>query len=82
MIVEIDGATHSTDDERARDGRRTRFLAEQGHRVLRFTNESVFENIDGVLEEILRALGERLSPDLSPQERGEEKGRGALNAPR
>ena len=41
LVVEIDGATHSTDEEIAADGRRTEFLEEHGFRVIRFTNEAV-----------------------------------------
>jgi very-short-patch-repair endonuclease len=59
LIVEIDGATHSTDAEIARDARRTRYLASDGYRVIRFSNERVFENVDGVMEEILRELENR-----------------------
>jgi very-short-patch-repair endonuclease len=56
LIVEIDGATHSTDAELAADGRRTKLLAAEGYRVLRVTNVEVFKNLDGVLETILTWL--------------------------
>jgi very-short-patch-repair endonuclease len=59
LIVEVDGATHSTDEELAYDARRTRFLEAQGYRVLRFYNVSVYENLDGVAETILAALEKR-----------------------
>jgi very-short-patch-repair endonuclease len=35
LIVEVDGGTHSTDRETARDARRERYLQQQGFRVLR-----------------------------------------------
>lgn len=35
LIVEVDGETHSTDEERAHDARRTAHLAGTGWRVLR-----------------------------------------------
>ena len=38
------------------DGQRTEKLEAQGCRVLRFWNNEVFRNIQGVLETILRAL--------------------------
>lgn len=69
LVVEIDGATHSTDEEIASDRRRTRFLEEQGWRVVRFTNEAVYESVEGVLELILIEL--RLSRD---QIRGQSPG--------
>ena len=55
LVIEIDGATHSSEEEIARDARRTTFLEGLGYRVLRFSNEQVFENI-AALEEILRVL--------------------------
>jgi len=59
LVVEIDGATHSTDEEIARDRRRTAFLEAQGYRVARFANAQVFENVEAVVDEIARALAER-----------------------
>jgi very-short-patch-repair endonuclease len=52
LIIEVDGATHSTDEELARDAARTAALAAQGFALLRFTNDEVFHNLDGVLETI------------------------------
>ena len=51
-IVEVDGATHSTDEEIARDAARSAALAAQGFDILRFTNEDVYGNLVGVLETI------------------------------
>ncbi len=56
LVVEIDGATHSTEDEIQKDARRSVFIAEIGYRILRFQNAEVFENIDGVCETIFFAL--------------------------
>jgi very-short-patch-repair endonuclease len=58
LVIEIGGATHSSEQEIASDKRRTRFLEEQGFSVIRFTNEAIFESIDGVLETILTRLEE------------------------
>jgi very-short-patch-repair endonuclease len=52
LIVEVDGATHSTDEEIARDSERSAALAGQGFDVLRFTNDEVYRNLSGVLETI------------------------------
>jgi very-short-patch-repair endonuclease len=56
MVIEVDGATHGTDEEVARDAARSAALAAQGYDVLRFTNEDVFRNLDGVLETIYMRL--------------------------
>jgi len=58
LIVEIDGATHSMEDEIARDARRTAFLRAQGYRVIRFSNAQVFENVGAIVDEIARVLAE------------------------
>jgi very-short-patch-repair endonuclease len=59
LIVEVDGATHSTDVELASDARRSGFLGTQGYAVLRVHNAEVFENLEGVLETILARLERR-----------------------
>jgi very-short-patch-repair endonuclease len=48
----VDGATHWTDEELARDAARTTALAGQSFAILRFTNDEVFRNLEGVLETI------------------------------
>ena len=55
LIVEVDGATHSSHTELAHDQARTAYLETQGFRVLRIWNTEVFTNRDGVLETILLA---------------------------
>jgi very-short-patch-repair endonuclease len=52
LVIEVDGATHSTDEEIARDARRDAVLRSHGDTVLRFGNVEVFENLEGVLETI------------------------------
>ncbi|WP_374332999.1 endonuclease domain-containing protein [Aestuariivirga sp.] len=66
LIVEVDGATHSTPDEVARDRARTDFLEAQGYRVLRFHNDEVINGMDEVLTIIGSALARVPSPPPSP----------------
>jgi very-short-patch-repair endonuclease len=58
LVIEIDGATHSKEAEITHDLRRTAFLEAHQYRVVRFTNEQVFENVAAVLDQILRLLDE------------------------
>jgi very-short-patch-repair endonuclease len=58
LIIEVDGATHSTDAELARDAKRTRFFESQNYRVIRFTNADVYDDIESVTNTILAALDE------------------------
>ncbi len=52
VIVELDGGQHSE----AKDAPRTAFLESSGYRVLRFWNNDVVENIDGVADTLLAVL--------------------------
>ncbi len=52
LIIEVDGEIHDYTQEE--DAIRQEFLESQGLRVIRFRNEEVLGNIDGVLEEIAR----------------------------
>jgi very-short-patch-repair endonuclease len=55
LVVELDGGQH--DDAKAQDDRRTQWLKGKGYRVVRFWNNEVLQNLDGVLSAILSALG-------------------------
>ena len=56
FIIEVDGATHSTERELEKDAERTSHLAELGHRIVRFQNEEILHGLDGVLVRIREAL--------------------------
>ena len=51
LIVELDGSQHAA--QREADSERTRRIEAQGYRVIRFWNNELTENLDGVLETIL-----------------------------
>ena len=63
LIVEIDGGEH--DRSSPREAERSGFLQNQGYRILRFWNNEVLANIDGVHERIAEELG-RLTPHPNP----------------
>jgi very-short-patch-repair endonuclease len=54
LLVELDGGQHA--DDSANDQERSSFLEKRGYRVLRFWDNEVLENMDAVLEVIVRAL--------------------------
>ena len=54
LIVEVDGGQHAESES---DRRRTRFQEAEGYRVIRFWNNDVLRNTDGVLMRICEALG-------------------------
>ena len=72
LVVELDGAQHAEDEARRHDDVRTVFLEEHGYRVMRFWNNEVFENLEGVCETILAATGYLVDPlTPTPLPRGE-----------
>ncbi|HET6913368.1 MAG TPA: endonuclease domain-containing protein [Rhodanobacteraceae bacterium] len=58
LIVEVDGGQHTNE----MDAARTAFLRCAGFRVLRFWNNQIFQEMDGVLDAIWRALAEDAPP--------------------
>ncbi len=81
LIVEIDGATHSTQEELLRDSFREQNLRAMGFDILRFQNAEVFENLEGVAETIrlkVRELRPRVDDRAqdSPPPCGEGLGEG------
>jgi very-short-patch-repair endonuclease len=54
LVIEVDGEIHDYTQEE--DAIRQEFLESQGLRVIRFRNQEVLGNIDGVVEEIARWL--------------------------
>jgi very-short-patch-repair endonuclease len=57
LVVEVDGATHGSSDEIARDEHRDERLVLHGYRVMRIANEDLRNNLDRVLDAILSELG-------------------------
>ena len=57
LVVEVDGGQHA--DQVDADAKRTAVLSKFGYRVIRFWNNDVLENTQGVLESILATLEEK-----------------------
>jgi very-short-patch-repair endonuclease len=53
LVIEVDGGQHA---ENAADEARTRWIEKRGYRIIRFWNNDVLGNTDGVLLSILDAL--------------------------
>ena len=56
LVIEIDGGYHLEGEQPQRDAERTAELAEEGFRVLRFSNEEVLCDIGNVLETISKEI--------------------------
>jgi len=59
IAIEVDGGQHNEDLRAARDRRRDDRLLAEGFKVLRFWNNEIDENLDGVLETIDREISQR-----------------------
>ncbi|CAN7421009.1 DNA (Cytosine-5-)-methyltransferase [Neorhizobium galegae bv. officinalis bv. officinalis str. HAMBI 1141] len=57
LIIEIDGVSHSYDQNIRRDLTRDQQLASLGWQVVRFTNDEVHGHIDDVCMHLLRIIG-------------------------
>jgi very-short-patch-repair endonuclease len=56
LIIELDGGQHNQQSEMEKDETRTKWLERKGFRVIRFWNNDVLQNIDGVASKILEIL--------------------------
>lgn len=52
LVLEVDGAYHSEYEQIEKDKNRTDHLQNLGFKVLRFTNDEVMQDIEGVLQTI------------------------------
>jgi very-short-patch-repair endonuclease len=68
LAIELDGDSHFTQEAKQYDAQRQQYIESFGIRFLRFTNQDVYENLDGVLEAISLAVQE--NPPQSPLFKG------------
>jgi len=69
LVIEVDGGQHA-EEEKDKDIRRDEWLSSQGFKVLRFWNNEVLQNLEGVLETIrVNCLSH---PPLTPPIKGGE----------
>jgi len=64
LIVELDGFSHES--QQVQDWNRTNYLERHDYKVIRFTNEEIFQNVEGVLTKIEQFLIGLNSPTPSP----------------
>ena len=66
VIIEVDGGQHGMESDAVRDA----WFARQGFRVLRFWNNDVHSNFDGVMQVIADALAQAIPPSLTLPRKG------------
>ena len=56
LVIEVDGSQHAIESVLQRDTGRTQWLEREGYRVIRFWNNEISQNMNGVLEKIHASL--------------------------
>jgi leucyl-tRNA synthetase len=77
-IIEVDGGVHNTAEQREHDEYRTSVLQESGFNVIRFTNEEVLNDVEGVTKKIRTYLDNCASPLSFRRGAGGEDFRGEI----
>jgi len=74
VIVELDGGQHALRAKMQNDSRRDQWFESQGYKVLRFWDNEVFTNVQGVLEVIWKHCLDHTLPSIpSHQGRGSKQ---------
>jgi very-short-patch-repair endonuclease len=66
IVIELDGGQHEEATQAKRDGNRDEYMKANGYRVLRFWNNDVMKNLDGVLQVIVEAFSALTPPTPDP----------------
>jgi very-short-patch-repair endonuclease len=70
LVVEVDGESHNFESHLRHDERRDEWFASRGYRVLRFTNDDVMKNLEGVVLAINQAAEQAVPPSLTLPRKG------------
>lgn len=73
LVIEIDGDSHADAGQIAKDQPRDKYFQSLGLRVIRYFNDDIVRNLDGVLEDLSGKVSSgSTSPYPSLRRRGEE----------
>jgi len=70
LVVEVDGESHDSEERVRHDARRDQWFASRGYHVLRFTNDDVMKNLEGVVLAIGLAAEQAAPPSLALPRKG------------
>ncbi len=71
LVIEVDGLTHQSNETCEKDKRKTYALERARFKVLRFADEQVLNNMNGVREVILSVIEELEAPPPTPASGGQ-----------
>jgi very-short-patch-repair endonuclease len=75
LVIEIDGSSHDTPDQKLYDEERTFNLNLNGLHVIRFSNERIEKDLDNVIVEITKEIQERVTSKKGNSPSGVRAGR-------
>lgn len=73
VIIELDGGQHADPEIKAYDRQRDDWLENEGYKILRFWDNDVLSNTDGIVEVIMEHCSGHPPLHPSPQGRGNKK---------
>lgn len=73
LVIELDGESHNSIDAKEYDTERTQFLSLFNLKVIRFSNDEVYKNMDAVIQKILKEIHSFVptTPQSPPQRGGD-----------
>ena len=72
LVIEVDGDSHAGADQILKDRQRAKYLQSLGLHVIRYINDDILKNLDGVMEDLAKRLSSG-SPLAPPYEGGVKK---------
>jgi very-short-patch-repair endonuclease len=76
LVIEVDGDSHAAPDQTLKDQLRDKYLQSLGLHGIRYFNDDIMKNLDGVLEDLSEKLSSGSTfPRPSLRRRGEEADR-------
>ena len=82
LVIELDGESHDFEERQKSDQSRDAFFESEGLQALRFTNEQVLSNLEGVIEIIRQTAASRICgspPSLTLPHKGGGNGETGTN---
>lgn len=56
LVIELDGGQHNIEENHSTDLEREKYLKGKGYKILRFWNNEIDNNIEGILEVIRKSV--------------------------
>jgi very-short-patch-repair endonuclease len=73
LVIEVDGDIHGDQHQIVKDRRRESYLRALGLEVIRYMNDDVLKNLDGVLEDLYERVLSRSTSPPPPYKGGGER---------